>query len=155
MKKITGSLSIIFLALVLLQPGLRAQEYRYDSVKSHQVAIQRGGTTIYADERLDELVTRHVQANRQLNGLQGFRIQIYFGSGQQGREKAYEAKARALSAFPELTTHVIFQYSFYKVRLGDFRTRVEAFPYTRMVKEVFPNAYVVPDVIRYPSLSGD
>jgi hypothetical protein len=90
-----------------------------------------------------------------MNGLQGFRIQIYFGSGREGREQAYAAKAKALSEFPELTSHVVFQYSFYKVRLGDFRTREEAFPYTKKVKKVFPNAYVVPDLIRYPSLSGN
>ncbi|MGC9471375.1 MAG: SPOR domain-containing protein [Bacteroidales bacterium] len=114
--------------------------------------IVPGELRIFQDKRIDDLIHRHVQLNAERGGLDGYRIQIYFGSGAMGREEANEHHARALSYFPELKVHLIYQYSYYKVRIGDFRTREEAFSWHRKVKRRFPSAYIVPDIIEFPRI---
>jgi hypothetical protein len=113
----------------------------------------RGTIKIYQDQRITSLVARHIQNNAARQGMNGYRIQIYFGSGKTGREQANESKAKALEEFPELQAHILYQYSNYKVRVGDFRTRNDAYQWYYEVLKKFPNAYIVPDVILYPKLN--
>lgn len=115
--------------------------------------VTTGTVRVIQDPQLETLLKRHVESNAGKEGMNGFRIQIYFGSGKTGREQANENKAKALSEFPELKVHILYQYSNYKVRVGDFRTRNDAYAWYYNVLKKFPNAYIVPDVIEFPKLN--
>ena len=117
-----------------------------------QVQSAEGKIYVYQDPRIDKLLQRHIANNEKKGGINGYRIQIYFGSGHDARENANESKARFLSYFPETKAHILYQSPFYKVRIGDFRTKNEALKFYRRVQRRFPNAYIVPDIIEFPEL---
>ena len=47
-----------------------------------------------------------------------------------------------------------FEFSgYFKVRVGDFRTKIEAIKLFQSISKEFPGAYFVPDVINFPDLN--
>ncbi|HRZ76622.1 MAG TPA: SPOR domain-containing protein, partial [Bacteroidales bacterium] len=42
----------------------------------------------------------------------------------------------------------------YKVRVGDFRTRLEAEGFLQQILTEYPGAFVIKDMIRFPPLGG-
>ena len=130
----------------------RGNRNNHNIVKEYFSGRDTGIIKIINDPRLDTLINRHVQSRAEMGGLRGYRIQVYFGSGQLARKEANEAKARCISLFPTQKTHILFQTPFYKVRVGDFRTRNEAFIWHKKIVRKFPKAYPVNDIINFPEL---
>ena len=48
--------------------------------------------------------------------------------------------------------YLIFQEPYYKVRIGDYRTKMEAEKFLNEIEQDYPNAFVVQDEINFPSL---
>ncbi len=112
-----------------------------------------GSVEIIQDPRIDTLLSRHIEANRSYNGFEGFRIQIYRGSGRDAREAANEAMSKFIEEFPGIKAYIQFdQPNYFKVRAGDYRTRNDAYPDFIIIVKKFPNAYIVNDKINFPDL---
>ena len=103
-----------------------------------------GELKISQDERVDMLISRYRELKSKSNAMPGFRIQIFFGSGRTSREKALDSKARFLSDFPDYPAYILYETPYYKVRVGDFRTKREAAFLYRRLKRDFPEAYITP-----------
>ncbi len=87
------------------------------SAFSANVHAQTGKVTVLADPRLDEAIQKR---NRELNG---YRIQIYFGTD---RNAANNAREQFRNAYPAYEVYLKYQQPNYKIRVGDFRTEIEA-----------------------------
>lgn len=111
-----------------------------------------GALSIRQSPGIDTLLTRYILSNMKLNGLEGFRIQIYSSSNRNAREESGKVRAEFISKFPqELTSYASFaEPGYYKIRVGDFRTKAEGTKYLLMIRKVFPDAYLVPDIISFP-----
>ncbi|MFH1000905.1 MAG: SPOR domain-containing protein, partial [Bacteroidota bacterium] len=59
---------------------------------------------------------------------------------------------RFLEKYDNLTPHIIVQIPFWKIRVGDFRTREEAYYLYKKIVKDFPNSYIVRDQIDFPEL---
>ena len=104
-------------------------------------------------QSIDSLLSRHILANKNYNGFEGFRIQIFSGSGRTAREMANEARARFISEFPQNDSYLNFEPpNYFKVRIGDYRTKRDAYNDFLAIKKEFPDAYIVPDRIIFPDL---
>lgn len=119
------------------------------------VAQQRaveGELNIIQDERVNELIEKHIQANSAFNGLTGYRIQIFFDSGSNARNKANNERRRFMALFSHTKAYITFDAPNFKVRVGDFRTRLEAEKMLLEIQKHFEMAYVVPSKIELPDL---
>lgn len=129
------------------------RSFQNSDFKKSDIPFQEGTLTIHQDNRMDLLLNRYKNVTRQQNGMWGYRIQIYFGSGRKAREEAYEAKAKFLSDFANIPAYVLYQTPFYKVRIGDFRTKREAYALYKKVRRKFSDAYITPpEIIRLPPI---
>jgi hypothetical protein len=104
---------------------------------------------ITRNPQLDMVVNKLKEVNSKKQTMPGYRIQIYFGTQ---RSKANEIRALCNTHYPSLQATVSYSQPNFKVRAGDFRTRLEAQKYLRDVELNFPGAFVVPDEIRLPPL---
>ncbi|MCD4769376.1 MAG: hypothetical protein K8R35_04335 [Bacteroidales bacterium] len=147
------ALTILILAL-LFAPFASAQKIiRAENLIGGDGSIHEGEVRIDQDQSIDTLLTRHIIANRNYNGFDGFRIQIFNGSGRTARDKANEAKANFILEFHRIESYLSFEPpNYFKVRVGDYRTRRDAFNNFLAIKKEFPNAYIVPDIIKFPDL---
>ena len=83
--------------------------------------------------------------------MEGYRIQIYSSSNRNAREESGKARAEFMSKFPDIVSYPLFaEPGYYKIRVGDFRTKTEATRLFLMISKVFPDAYIVPDIINFP-----
>lgn len=94
-----------------------------------------------------------LDAYRKTNALKetipGFRLQIHSGGD---RDKAREVKAKFLAANPGWSAYESYQSPNFRVRVGDFRSRLEASKALKSVVAEFPSAFVVEDDIHLPPL---
>lgn len=111
-----------------------------------------GNVVVYQDERINKVIWKHVNQNKEFNGVQGFRIRIFSDLGQTAREKSQEANAKFNELFPEIPVYREYDTPYYKVYAGDYRTKNDALKDFKRIKEYFPVAFIVPGRINFPKL---
>ncbi len=107
------------------------------------------------DSRLGKMLDGHIKNNKRKNGIQGYRIEIFFSSAMNAKEKALEKKVDFLSLYPEHNVHIKFAAPNFKVRVGDFRTKNEALKLQEKIEDDYPGAFIVPDIIEFPLLKRE
>jgi len=112
-----------------------------------------GHVRIINDSRLDTLMKKYIETNTINPDIHGWRIEIYFEAGNYSKKQAMEAKSEFVENHPEVPAYVLFQQPYYKVRVGDFRTKMEAEKFLKEYEDEYPNAFVVTDEINFPKLN--
>jgi hypothetical protein len=117
----------------------------------------RGKLKIIQDPALDTLISRYILGNKMLStknthlGMEGCRIQIFNSSNRNAREESGKVKAEFITKFPDIKAHELFENpGYFKVRVGDFRSKTEATKLFLEISKEFPDAYIVPDFINFP-----
>lgn len=113
------------------------------------VNAQKGVVTVVEGDGISSLVQKHVYLNSKQKII-GWRIQIFFDSGNNSKSKAYTMKGKFMGMYPDMSVYLMFQSPYYKVRVGDFRTRMDAEGFKQKLLGEFPDAFVVKDEIRSP-----
>ncbi|MDP1622805.1 MAG: SPOR domain-containing protein [Bacteroidales bacterium] len=107
-------------------------------------------TEIIQDARIDLLVKKHIQIHQTLNTMDGYRIQVFSDSGINSKNKAQSVQDEIMARFPGTGVYLTFKSPNYKVRIGDFRTKLDA---QRMLIDIsadYPNAFIIADQINLP-----
>ena len=112
----------------------------------------QGELNVYQDRRVDTLLNRYAELNEMHPVIEGWRIEIFFEAGNYSKKQAMEAKAEFVKNYPDVPSYLIFQQPYYKVRVGDFRTKMEAERFLRQIESAYPQAFVVVDEINFPKL---
>ena len=113
------------------------------------LSSQVPGATVSQDAAVASAMTSHISSNRRKK-LSGYRIRIYFDNKQNSRGASEAAARRFQGAFPGIATYRTFTSPFFKVAVGDFRTRSEAAYMLSRVKGMFPSAFIIKENINYP-----
>lgn len=106
-------------------------------------------TQVISSPDLDSLVEQHIASNTSNPVIPGYRIQIFFGSE---RKAANDAKTKFLQEYPDASAYLVYQQPYFKVRVGDFRTHLEAQSIFQKILQQFDNVFIVPDKINLPKL---
>jgi hypothetical protein len=131
------------------QTGSTADLFRNDDKQ-----YGSGTLTINHDPGIDTLINRYILYNMRMNGMEGFRIQIYNSSEKNAREESGKIRAEFIGQFPDIDSYATFDRpSYYKIRAGDYRTRIEGTRDLMMIRKAFPDAILVPDIINFPDLN--
>jgi hypothetical protein len=107
--------------------------------------------TVYKDPILDTFVSRIYYANYPRQIIKGYRVQIYSGSN---RVDANKIKSDFLETYMGEKIYFDYKQPYYKVRVGDYRTKVEAQKmYQLLLLDArFKGVLIVPDDINFPEL---
>lgn len=129
----TGCLILFMLAAVTL---LHAQD----------VTSGDGPVKVSKDSRIDVLIKKQIYINTlAIRNQPGFRVQVI---STNKRNDANEAKAKAMQLFPEYRSYLDFQAPYFKVRIGDFKSREEATALRDKLMDQFSGGvFVVPTII--------
>ncbi len=106
---------------------------------------------IHQDKRIEQLFHDRQLLN---NGgqINGYRVQVFSSNMQQtAKSEAFRIKALVEEKFPGKGVYESYSSPFWKVRVGDARTRAEAQVLLTELMKAFPNMkmemYIVPDKI--------
>jgi len=150
-------LSVIVLASIAWSASgreLSNKQINYQ-VQTHDSLMIWDKLNIQSSPHIKELLERHVRQNKKNNFTNGYRLQIYFGSGSNARSQATKVKTDFLSTHPVIKAYLIFKSPDFKVVVGDFRTKSEALKLQKSLIYQFPNAFIVADEIALPELAGN
>ena len=146
----------ICLAFLLITNGINAQE-SMDS-KNHNIfesltsadSVSKATVKIHQDKRIDLLLANKKFIQNQM--ANGFRVQVFSGNLQKtAKNEAFRIEKLIQESFPEQAVYVNYTSPFWKVRVGDFKTKDEAQNFRNQVVESFPTMkseiYIVPEII--------
>jgi hypothetical protein len=136
---------LIFLLLILTPALLRAQ------------TADTTGVVLHADPRLAILFAKkHETGYRGLRGsirsVKGYRVQIYNGND---RNVANQRKIDFIRRFPEVRSYISYIAPTFRVKVGDFRTRAEAYKFYQEVSRLYTPCMIVPDIVEINTLRDD
>ena len=110
---------------------------------------------VQCDPKISELLKLQVEQGKKSGTLSGFRLQIYFGSGEKAHSQATRIKTDFLSSNPGVKAYLLFKSPDFIVRVGDFRTKSEALKLGKSLTYQYPNAFIDADEIKFPELVGN
>lgn len=106
----------------------------------------------HGDNRINSLLRLHIAYNEAFPYVSGYRIQIFMESGNQALYDAEEARVKFEEKYQNIPTYITFSEPYYRVRVGDFRTRLEAMRVLEQIKHTYANAWVIKDNISFADL---
>lgn len=80
----------------------------------------------------------------------GYRVRIFFDNKQSARLESEEALKKFESMYHGIRAYRTYANPYFKVTVGDFRTKSEAMELLSRIKSIFPAAFVVKENISYP-----
>lgn len=105
----------------------------------------------------DPAVRNAMQAQVQLNEgkmFSGFRIRIFIDSKRGAREESLAILEKFNQSYPMVKAYRTYSAPNFKVSVGNFRNRVEAEAFLRIIKEEFQDAFIVRDRFKYPGIGA-
>ncbi|MBI3510380.1 MAG: SPOR domain-containing protein [Bacteroidetes bacterium] len=100
-------------------------------------SLQKG---VDIDPKSKVVVDKQIEINSK-SKEKGYRVQIYFGAD---KAKANEEKAKFLGQYDkDIHAYEIYEAPNFKIRVGDFRTKLEAYAFLKKIKNEFPSAFIV------------
>lgn len=92
-----------------------------------------------------DLLDEYKAYNTKRDTRDGYRIQITY---TDIRDDVYKSKGSMYKQFPELASYVEYEQPYFKLRIGDFKTRLNAAYYLQQVIVLYPGAFIVKDKIK-------
>ena len=105
-------------------------------------------------EAIENAMRRHIKANPD-RVISGYRVRIFFDNKQTARKESEAVLKRFKSLYPEVMAYRIYANPYFKVTVGDFRTKSEAMEHLARIKGSFPSAFVVKENIEFPVVDSD
>ena len=159
----------VLVLLVLTGPFLLAQ-----NLEEGTGEIEHTGTEVQLDSTLlgrdifsalpEQVVVRQSPAvraalNKQVAAnagktINGFRIRLFFASNRTARDASASVIRRFNEMYPHVQAYRTYASPNFKVTVGNFRTRLEAEAFLRKIKGDFPDAFIVRERFKYPSVGG-
>lgn len=126
-----------------LRPSIKAEDTT--AILRTRKAKRPNAFKLQDNARIDSLLDTLHHYNLKIKAVPGYRIQVYAGVD---RAAAFKTKETLYKTYPELEVYVQFAQPTFKVKCGDFLTRLEALSAHSKLKLAFPTAVVMPDMIR-------
>ena len=109
---------------------------------------QAAKVTVRGDTRVNDMVALHVELSSRTGTVAGWRIQIASLSGAGSKDAAFDLRPRFMAEHPEVQAYIVYDEPNFKVKVGDFRSRLEAYAFLQQIKDAY-KGHIVRDNI-YP-----
>jgi hypothetical protein len=119
---------------------------------AHAAAQTRGRVEVVKDSRIDTLIARR-HAPKKAGGFGnaystfGYRVQFFSGSN---RREAFRAQEQFQEMYPEYRTYISYKEPNFKVKAGDFRSRLEASKLMQQLRSQFSSLFILSERINPP-----
>ena len=111
-------------------------------VKVHQSALIRNSLGL------------HIKNNAG-RPIEGYRVRIFFDNRQSARQDSEAMMEQFERMYPGVPAYRSYVNPYFKITVGDFRTKSEAMSFLQSIIGVFPKAFIVKEHIEYPAVDRD
>ena len=106
--------------------------------------LPNGNVTITQDTMIKVLLDYSDSIAVHKLSVQGYRVQLTTNSN---RKSVLDMKAQFTMQFPNVKAYIEYQQPTFKLRVGDFESRISAYAFQQEILNSFPNAFIVQDNI--------
>jgi len=82
----------------------------------------------------------------------GYRVRIFFDNKQDSRNRSENIASQFSSQFPQIRVYSTYENPFFKVTVGDFRTKSEAMMLIKKIEGDYRSVFLVKETINYPPI---
>ena len=104
---------------------------------------------IYQSQTVASALRKQVAANAG-RAMAGYRVRIFFDNRQSARVESEAALKKFEAMYHDVKAYRTYANPYFKVTVGDFRTKSEAMALLSRIKSEFPSAFVVKENIGFP-----
>jgi len=97
---------------------------------------------IFQPSGMEEVLARNREINKEKK-LQGYRVRIYFDNRQEARLRSSDVESHFTETYPGIPAYRTYTNPYFKVTVGDFRTKSEAIMLLKKIESEFPSAFIV------------
>ena len=115
-------------------------------------AQNRGSLNLNQDSKIETLIQKQKSLYSIDSSSSGYRIHIFMEIGNEALKNAEAMKRKFEAAFPDIPIYLTYAEPYFRLRVGDFRNRVEAEKCLRRIKPQFREAFVTSDIIYQPKI---
>ena len=108
---------------------------------------------IHQSQAVEESMRNHIVSNKK-RPMTGFRIRIFFDNSQTARTRSAAVLGSFKAAFQGIPAYRSYANPYFKVTVGDYRTKAEAMGNLAKIKKAFPTAFIVKEKINYPQIGS-
>ena len=101
------------------------------------------------EQGINALFVKYENILKSKNGVEGWRVQLLFKAKQK---EITQLKIDFIKLYPEIPTYLEYEAPYYRVLVGNFRTKLEAIKIKHQISKNFPGAYPVPQIINFSQL---
>ena len=112
-------------------------------------AAAQGNVRYDIEPAISRIQEDYISNWKKVGEISGYRIQIAAYSGVNSRSQAEAARISFGNLFPYTRSYLIYNEPYFKVRVGDYYTRLQAYKDLETIRLTYPSAYIVPDKINY------
>lgn len=139
--------SIVYRPVSAVDTTLAGKNILYIMPKKDMGSI--ADVNVYQADTISQAVLEHVAANAD-RAMNGYRVRIFFDNKQSARTASEETLKRFESMYHDVVAYRTYANPYFKVTVGDFRTKSEAMALLERIRHEFPSAFVVKENIAFP-----
>ena len=129
---------------------------------SASFAQTKGEVVVIKDPLIDSLISKRIELNKKkptttnpvstaIFSDMGYRVQIYYGSD---RREVFNEQSKFKVLYGKQHTYITYKEPNYYLRVGDFRTRLDAQKFLNELKANYPTLFIFREKINAPELDS-
>lgn len=139
--------SLVYVANVSVDSTLVGKDIFHDMPSE---ALGDAATvSVGQSELIEQSMRKHVESNPG-RALSGYRVRIFFDNKQTARTESENTVSKFRDIYGDIAVYRTYTNPYFKVTVGDCRTRSEAMHLLSRIKHNFPSAFVVKENIECP-----
>lgn len=140
-----------FFLLITISVSAQEEDWMTYPVKTKDTIIVKGTISYTEDSRTQKLIDFMAapQPPEYKVMIDGYRVQIYFSNDRDLINKQRENFQRS---HPEVETYVLYDAPNYSIKVGNFRTEIEAEEMRNQISIEFPSSIIQKSKIELPKI---
>ena len=102
------------------------------------------------EKGIEYLVNKYENILKNTGGINGWRLQLKFKAKES---EIIKIKLKFIKLFPNIPVFLEYQEPYYRIRVGNCRTKLETLKIKYLIKKHFTDTYPVPEIISITDLN--
>ncbi|MDR2083410.1 MAG: SPOR domain-containing protein [Bacteroidales bacterium] len=108
---------------------------------------KKGEVNIIAEPEFYSILNKKLTYDVYNSGYVGYRVQIYWDAGNNSKQGAYNMADEFYKNHQDIPAYITFKEPYYRVRVGDFRSKLDADKLLTNLNKNFKGSFVVKEFI--------
>jgi len=110
---------------------------------------REGKIVIDQTQAVSRAMSNHISSNAHKK-MTGYRVRIFFDNKQTARNMSERVAGGFKAQHPGISVYREYENPYFKVTVGDFRTKDDARRFLNSIKGAYPSGFIVKEKINYP-----